>query len=125
MKTDLNQLLQPHPHHIQHMRLGSNEAKGLGLQQGDLLLIDTCISPKFGDVVVARIEGRWRPRLLKRISGRIILTANTFSTPDTHFETWDQIELLGVVAFSIHAHVQVAQRHQRAFLGRPSVSPTT
>ncbi len=65
---DLNQLLQPTPDHIRHMRLGSDEAKGLGLHRGDLLIIDTSVKAQFGDLVVASIKGHWRPRRLQRMS---------------------------------------------------------
>jgi len=41
--------------------------------------------------------GQWLPRRLQRTSGQIILAAQTFSTPDTFFEVWEQMDLLGVV----------------------------
>ena len=52
------------------MRLGSDEAKGLGLRRGDLLIIDTAIKARIGDLVVASINGHWRPRRLQRMSGQ-------------------------------------------------------
>lgn len=67
MPKDLNLLLQPQPDQIRHMRLGTDDAQGLGLRQGDLLLIDTLAEPRFGDIVVASISGRWKPRRLQRL----------------------------------------------------------
>ena len=91
MPKDLNQLLQPLPDHVRHMRLGSDEAKGLGLHRGGLLIIDTAVKPQFGDLVVVSIQGHWRPRRLQRTSGQIILAAQTFSTPDAFFGVWAQM----------------------------------
>lgn len=123
MPKDLNLLLQPQPDHIRHLKLGTDDAQGLGLHRGDLLLVDTTVGPKFGDIVVASIRGRWRPRLLKRMSGRIILTAKTFSTPDTHYEVWAQLDLLGVVVFSIHAHGRMSKFNRRELPVRPPIAP--
>lgn len=122
MPKDLNLLLQPQPDQIRHMRLGTDDAKGLGLGQGDLLLIDTMAEPRFGDIVVASIAGRWRPRRLQRMSGRIILTANTVATADAIFETWAQLVMLGVVVFSIHQHGQQSRQARRKMTARPPVS---
>ena len=113
MPRDLNQLLQPNPDHIRQMRLGSDEAHGLGLHRGDLLIIDTSIKPRFGDMVIASILGHWRPRRLQRTSGQIILAAQTFNTPDSFFENWAQIDLLGVVTHSIHTHLVDSEKTRR------------
>lgn len=59
MPKDLNQLLQPVPDNIRQMRIGTDEATGLGIHRGDLILIDTTLQPMFGDIVVASIAGRW------------------------------------------------------------------
>jgi DNA polymerase V len=107
---NLNHLLQPYPDQIRHMRLGSDEAKGLGLCKGDLLIIDTSIKSQFGDLVVANIFGQCKPRRLQRMSGQIILAAQTFSTPDTFFESWAQMDLLGVVTHSIRSHTPASEK---------------
>ena len=120
MPKDLNPLLQPRPDFTRQLKLGTDDAQGLGLHRGDLLLIDTSIAPKFGDIVVANISGRWRPRLLRRMSGRIILTAKTLLTPDHHFEVWAQLDLLGVVTFSIHAHAGTSRTAQNHLKVRPA-----
>ena len=120
---DLNQLLQPNPDQIRHMRLGSDEAQGLGLRRGDLLIIDAALRPRFGDIVVASIQGRWRPRRRQRTSGRIILSAQTFNTPDTFFDVWAQLDLLGVVTFSIHAHEHMSGKARRKSSERPAIAP--
>jgi hypothetical protein len=122
MPKDLNLLLQPQPDQIRHMRLGTDDAQGLGLRQGDLLLIDTLAEPRFGDIVVVSISGRWKPRRLQRLSGRIILTAQTVTTADAIFETWAQLDVLGVVVFSIHQHGQEARQARRKMTVRPPVS---
>ncbi len=111
-------MLQPSPDQIRQMRLGSDEAKGLGLCKGDLLIIDTSLKAQFGDLVVASIMGQWRPRRLQRTSGQIILAAQTFSTPDTFFETWEQMDLLGVVTHSIHSHVPTSEKDRRTLAKR-------
>jgi DNA polymerase V len=123
MPNDLNTILQPRPDFTRQLKLGTDDAKGLGLQRGDLLLIDTSIAPEFGDIVVANISGRWRPRLLQRMSGRIILTAKTFSTPDNHFEVWSQLDLLGVVTFSIHACAGTSRNTNNSLRVRPTLRP--
>ena len=122
MPKDLNQLLQPVPDNIRQMRIGTDEATGLGIHRGDLVLIDTTLQPMFGDIVVASIAGRWRPRLLQRLSGRIILTAKTFSTPDSHYEVWAQLDILGVVTYSIHAFGRMSKWNRRVLPVRPSVA---
>src|SRR5574343_1955286 len=123
MPQDLNTMLQPEPQYSRHMRLGTDEATGLGLQRGDLLIIDTSIQPRFGDVVIASIDGRWRVRLLQRLSGRIILTAKTFTTPDTHYEVWAQLDLLGILVYSIHPHGSKSRYTRRVLPVRPSPAP--
>jgi DNA polymerase V len=83
---DLNQLVVRHPTSTFYLRVGSNSWEGLGVNQGDILVIDRALEPKPSDLaVVTDGEG-----------------FGLTTIPASKHLSGDEIDIWGVVAWVIH-----------------------
>ncbi len=99
---DLNEFLVAHPQATFFARVRGNSMEGVGIHDGDTLVVDRAIAAKDGQVVIALVNGEFTVKRLKRTKKGLLLVAEnpSFSaipvTPDLAFEVW------GVVTFVIH-----------------------
>jgi DNA polymerase V len=56
-KIDLNTLLIDRPHSTFTARVKGDSMKDADISDGDLALVDRSRKPKFGDIVVAHVDG--------------------------------------------------------------------
>jgi DNA polymerase V len=99
---DLNEHLITHPSATFFCRVSGDSMIGLGIFNGDLLVIDRALEPKHHDVVLAAVDGELTCKLLDK-DNRQLLAANK------HYPAIairDEMELIieGVVTHSIKAH---------------------
>lgn len=78
MAVDLAALLVRDPAHTLLLRVSGLSMQGAGIGDGDLLVIDLALTPRPGDVVVARLEsGFTLKRLVRRDGGLALMAANS------------------------------------------------
>ena len=99
---DLNEFLVAHPLATFFTRVRGNSMEGVGIHDGDTLVVDRAIAAKDGQVVIALVNGEFTVKRLKRTKKGLFLVAENPTyhaievTPEMSFEVW------GVVTFVIH-----------------------
>lgn len=99
---DLVEYLVSHPSATYFCRLSGHSMEGLGIHDGDLLIVDRALAPAQGNVVVASIEGELTCKVLD-LRGRQLVAASPEYPPIDLSESLDAI-IEGVVTFSIRSH---------------------
>ena len=107
-KLDLNEHLIKHPAATFYCRVSGSSMKGLGIFDGDLLIVDRAVEPEHGSVVVAVIDGEMTCKILDR-KRCCLLSANDDYPPIPVGEDADMI-IEGVVIHSIRSHRHVRPR---------------
>jgi DNA polymerase V len=80
---------------------------GVGIDEGDFILVDRSISPRSGQIVVAIVDGDYTVKRLDLKNGMIRLVAeNEKFTPITPKEC-QEIEIWGVVVASIKPFIKL------------------
>ena len=101
-KLDLNEHLIKHPAATFYCRVSGHSMNGLGIFDGDTLIVDRAITPKNGDVVLAVLDGELTCKKLD-IQGKRLLSAND-KYPPIPIKEWAEFEVEGVVTSSIRYH---------------------
>jgi len=99
---DLNEHLIQHPSATFFCRVSGQSMTGLGIFDGDLLIIDRAITAKDGDVVLAAVNGELTCKRLDA-ANRQLCAANPDYPPIAIGESMDLV-IEGVVTHSIKAH---------------------
>lgn len=96
-QLDLNERLVKSPPSTFLFRVEGESMTGVGINDGDLLIVDRAIKPKHGKVVVASVHGDMTVKKLDlKSSPPRLLPANKFFRPIT-----DEFTVWGVVTSSI------------------------
>lgn len=75
---------------------------GLGVYDGDLLVVDRAVEPRAGDVVVARIGADFTVKSYAIENGVPVLKAANPAFPDITVGEWEDSELWGTVLYNLH-----------------------
>lgn len=102
LSLDLNHHLVKHPSSTFYCRVSGHSMRGLGIFDGDLLIVDTSIIPKHEDIVLAAIDGELTCKILDLHNQQLLPANNNFSPiPISEFSSF---EIEGVVVSSIRYH---------------------
>lgn len=102
-RLDLNDLLIRHSQASFVMRASGDAMREIGIDDGDLLLIDRAIDPVHGHVVVAVVGDEFVCRRLSRQGPLIRLQATRIDCADIEAREGMTFELWGVVTHAIKA----------------------
>lgn len=99
---DLNEYLIHHPAATIYCRVSGDSMTGLGIFDGDLLIVDRSLAPVHGDIVLAAVDGELACKVLD-LHQRRLLSANNKYRP---IAIGDDMTLVieGVVTNSIRRH---------------------
>ena len=95
-------------HLIQHlestffMRVAGDSMRGLGIFDGDLLVVDRSVSATDGCVVIAVVDGEFTVKQLLHTSGGQVLRAAHPSYPDVLIRPEQDLSIWGVVQWNVH-----------------------
>lgn len=96
-RLDLNDILVRHPQATFLMRIAGDAMRELGIDTGDLVLIDRAITPAHGHVVIAVIDEEFVCRQLNKQGADIRLQAPHLAYPDIVARDDAQVQIWGVV----------------------------
>lgn len=99
---DLNEHLIEHPAATFYARASGSSMTGLGIFEGDLLIVDRALEPRHGDVVIALINGELTCKVLDTHQRRL-LSANPRFTPIPITDELDMV-VEGVVTHTVRHH---------------------
>lgn len=106
----LDQLLIKHPD-ATFIGVASGESmQGVGIFDGDLLLVDRAEEAKNGDVIVANLNGLFVCKLLDRTNAKLLSASPTYGPVQLSAD--DEFQLEGVVTRSIRLHRLSPELHQ-------------
>lgn len=101
-KLDLNEYLIKHPAATFFCRVAGDSMTGVGIFDGDLLIVDRAVKATQGDVVLATIDGELTCKILD-VNNKRLLAANNSYDPIPLGEDAD-LQIEGVVIHSIRQH---------------------
>ena len=99
---DLNEFLIKSPASTFFAWAEGESLRGIGIHDGDLLIIDRSINAKNGDVVVAAIDGELTCKILDTRQ-KLLLSANK-AFPPIAICGQEELIIEGVIIFSIKQH---------------------
>ncbi|EAB3138055.1 DNA polymerase V subunit UmuD [Salmonella enterica subsp. enterica serovar Newport] len=102
-RLDLNKLLIKHPSATYFIKVGGESMHGAGISDGDLLVVDRSLSAIHGDIVIAAVSGEFTVKEL-RTHPYLQLVPHNHEYSAISFQNADELEIFGVVTFSIKAH---------------------
>jgi DNA polymerase V len=102
-KLDLNELLIHHPSATFFVRVAGSSMTGVGIQAGDILVVDRSLEPADNKIIIAILNGELTVKRICRRHAKLFLLPENPAfqpievTPDIQFEVW------GVVTSVIHS----------------------
>ena len=101
---DFNRDMIRHPEATFYGRVKGDSMIGLGIEEGDIAVIDRSIEPEHGDIVVSYIDGEFNVKLLDlthKKDGYIELKSANPKAPNFRIDEYDNFEVWGVVIWTI------------------------
>ena len=102
LPLSLDSLLIEHPSATFIGRADGLSMQGVGIFNGDILIVDRHIHVKEHDVIVANLNGEFICKIIN-IQQRLLISANK-NNPDVQITEHDQFTIEGVVTRSIRCH---------------------
>lgn len=103
-RLDLNALVVRRPAATFYARASGDSMTGVGIADGDLLVVDRSLKALPGDIVVAALDGGLTvKRLAKTSSGWELAPANP-AFPSLPINPDEGVTIWGVVTYSLHRH---------------------
>lgn len=103
----LDQLLINHPNATFIGQASGDSMQGVGIYDGDILIVDRSLNCKNGDVIVANYNGCFVCKILDKVQARLI-SASSIHSPVT-ITRGDDFQIEGVVTRSIRLHHQAPE----------------
>ncbi len=101
---DFNRDMIKHPEATFYGQVEGDSMIGLGIDEGDIAVIDRSIEAEHGDIVVAFIEGDFNVKLLDlthKKDGYIELKSANPNAPNFRIDEYDNFQVWGVVIWTI------------------------
>lgn len=105
---DLNTLVVKHPGATYFLRVSGDSMVGVGISDGDLLVVDRSLTATHGDIVVAAVAGEFTVKELRTRPRLQLVPHNPHYSPIV-LQSEEELQLFGVVTFTLKSH-----RHVRA-----------
>lgn len=101
---DFNRDLIKHPEATFYGQVEGDSMIGMGINEGDIAVIDRSIEPEHGDIVVTYINGEFNVKLLDlthKKDGYIELKSANPKAPNFRIDEYDNFQVWGVVIWTI------------------------
>lgn len=104
-RLDLTEILVRHPQATFVLRVAGASMRDMGIDDGDLLVVDRAVKAVHGHNVVAVVDGEFTVKQLHQRAGKMKLKAANPTFPDIVPKDGQTIEIWGVVTSSIKRFV--------------------
>lgn len=101
-KLDLNQLLIQNPSSTFFARVRGNSMVDVGINDGDILIIDKSLEPKRNSVLVCFIDGEFTVKKVMKTNGDFYLMPQNKEFEPIKVNKDSDFRLWGVVTYCIH-----------------------
>ena len=102
---DLNEHLISNPFSTFFLRVKGESMINAGIKDKDLIIVDKSLIAKPGDIVIAMIDGEFTIKRLSIKNNELYLKAENHNYPDFRFKNHIDIQIWGVVIYSIHSYL--------------------
>ncbi len=102
-RLDLNEHLIKHEAATFYCRVSGSSMEGVGIFDGDLLIVDRAVKPQNGSIVVANVDGELTCKILDTTNRRLLSSNDQF--PPIAIADTSELCVEGVVIHSIRSHV--------------------
>lgn len=99
---DLNAFLIQRPAATYFVRVEGESMVGVGIHNGDLLVVDRSLTPASGDVVIAAVDGEFTVKTLRKRGAIVTLEPANPAFPVITFRNGQELQLFGKVTAVIH-----------------------
>ncbi|MDV0597244.1 MULTISPECIES: translesion error-prone DNA polymerase V autoproteolytic subunit [unclassified Enterobacter] len=105
-RLDLNRLAVRHPSATYFVKVSGDSMIGVGIGDGDLLVVDRSLNAEHGDIVVASVAGEFTVKELQTRPVLRLLPHNVRYQPIT-FQSEEELQIFGVVTHTLKTHKHV------------------
>lgn len=100
---DLNEHLMPRREATFLLRAQGESMVGVGIHDGDILVVDRSLNATHGRVVIAAVDGQFTVKTLEKKRGRIRLMPANPEFPPIEIQSEQELQIWGVVTNVIHS----------------------
>ena len=102
---DLNEHLISNPFSTFFLRVKGESMINAGIKDKDLIIVDKSLIAKPGNIIIAMIDGEFTIKRLSIKNDELYLKAENHSYPDFSFKNHIDVQIWGVVIYSIHSYL--------------------
>ena len=102
---DLNEHLISNPFSTFFLRVKGESMINAGIKDKDLIIVDKSLIAKPGNIVIAMIDGEFTIKRLSIKNDELYLKAENHNYPDFNFKNHIDVQIWGVVIYSIHSYL--------------------
>ena len=102
---DLNEHLISNPFSTFFLRVKGDSMINAGIKDKDLIIVDKSLIAKPGNIVIAMIDGEFTIKRLSIKNDELYLKAENHNYPDFRFKNHIDVQIWGVVIYSIHSYL--------------------
>ena len=101
---DLNEYLISNPFSTFFLRVKGDSMINAGIKDKDLIIVDKSLIAKPGNIIIAMIDGEFTIKRLSIKNDELYLKAENNNYPNFRFKNHIDIQIWGVVIYSIHSY---------------------
>ena len=101
---DLNEHLISNPFSTFFLRVKGDSMINAGIKDKDLIIVDKSLIAKPGNIIIAMIDGEFTIKRLSIKNDELYLKAENHNYPDFRFKNPHDVQIWGVVIYSIHSY---------------------
>ncbi len=102
---DLNEHLISNPFSTFFLKVRGESMINSGIKDKDLVIVDKSLTAKPGNIVIVMIDGEFTIKRLSIKNNELYLKAENHNYPDINFRNHIDIQIWGVVIYSIHNYL--------------------
>ena len=101
----LNEHLISNPFSTFFLRVKGDSMINAGIKDKDLIIVDKSLRAKPGNIIIAMIDGEFTIKRLAIKNDELYLKAENHNYPDFRFKNHIDVQIWGVVIYSIHSYL--------------------
>jgi DNA polymerase V len=102
-EIDLNELLVEHPANTFFAKFNGVSSKEIGVETGDILVVDSSINPDNGKIVLVSLNDDFSIKIYRTVNNNIYLESQTDNFVPLKIEPYMEYKIIGVVTKIIHS----------------------
>ena len=102
---DLNEHLISNPFSTFFLRVKGDSMINAGIKDKDLIIVDKSLTARPGNIIIAMIDGEFTIKRLSIKNNELYLKSENHNYPDFRFKNHIDVQIWGVVIYSIHSYL--------------------